>query len=106
MPAAPKTKPTVVPKTSPRVQPDPEPNLDFNDWKLRVIERWKAEAGRDAQTRGVSAEDEFSDNLWYYLYERFLHATDTHYKPSNIYQPKTTGTSQTLDSVSGTDIPR
>ena len=63
------------------IEPVNSYNLDFNDWKKRVIERWKVEAGRDAQTRGVSSEDEFPANLWYYLYERFLEATNTHYTP-------------------------
>ena len=27
--------------------------------------------------------EEFPDNLWYYLYERMLDATDTHYKPKH-----------------------
>ena len=72
---------TRMPTPGKVVEPVTSYNLDFNDWKLRVIQRWKAEAGRDNQTRGVSSEDEFSDNLWYYLYERFLDATNTHHKP-------------------------
>tara|TARA_R110002020_G_scaffold84375_3_gene209058 strand:+ start:18194 stop:18628 length:435 start_codon:yes stop_codon:yes gene_type:complete len=72
---------TRMPTPGKVVEPVNSYNLDFNDWKLRVIQRWKAEAGRDNQTRGVSSEDEFSDNLWYYLYERFLDATNTHHKP-------------------------
>ena len=55
-------------------------NLDFNDWKIRVIERWKAESGRDSFTRGCTEAD-FPEGLWYYLYERFLDATDLHYTP-------------------------
>ena len=62
------------------VEPTKSWNLDFNNWKLRVQERWKAEATRDAQTRGVTLE-EFPENLWYYLYERMLDATATHYDP-------------------------
>ena len=69
------------------VEPTRSWNLDFNNWKLRVQERWKAEATRDAQTRGVTLE-EFPENLWYYLYERMLDATDTHYKPHST--PTTT----------------
>ena len=72
---------TRMPTPGKVVEPVNSYNLDFNDWKLRVIQRWKAEAGRDNQTRGVSSEDEFTDNLWYYLYERFLDATNTHHKP-------------------------
>ena len=71
------------------VEPTRSWNLDFNNWKLRVQERWKAEATRDAQTRGVTLE-EFPENLWYYLYERMLDATDTHYKPHST--PTTTST--------------
>jgi len=78
-------------------------NLDFNDWKLRVQERWLVEAHRDPHTRGAVQED-FPDNLWYYLYERMLDATNKYYKPP--YQPKTiVGTHQTLHD-SGSDIPR
>ena len=62
-------------------------DLDFNNWKLLVQERWKAESGRDAQTRGVTLE-EFPENLWYYLYERMLDATNKHYRPKD--GPKTT----------------
>ena len=69
------------------VEPTKTWNLDFNDWKLRVQERWQAESGRDAQTRGVTLE-EFPENLWYYLYERMLDATDMHYKPQ--FKPTTT----------------
>ena len=69
-----------MPTPGKRVEPTKSWNLDFNDWKLRVQERWHAESGRDALTRGATQE-EFPDNLWYYLYERLLDATDTHYKP-------------------------
>ena len=72
---------TRMPAPGKAIEPVNSYNLDFNDWKKRVIERWKAEAGRDAQTRGVSSEEEFPANLWYYLYERFLDATNTHYTP-------------------------
>jgi hypothetical protein len=62
-------------------------NLDFNDWKLLVQERWKVESGRDSQTRGAKEAD-FPETLWYYLYERVLDATNTHYKPHST--PTTT----------------
>ena len=67
-------------------------NLDFHNWKLRVQERWKAEAGRDSQTRGAE-ESDFPENLWYYLYERFLDATNTYYKPRNTSTTITRNTS-------------
>ena len=62
------------------VEPTKTWNLDFNNWKLLVQERWQAESGRDALTRGVTLE-EFPENLWYYLYERMLDATNKHYTP-------------------------
>jgi len=73
---------TRMPTPGKVIEPKNSYNLDFNDWKLRVLERWKAEAGRDAQTRGCTVE-EFSENLWYYLYERFLDATNKYYIPKN-----------------------
>ena len=69
------------------IEPTKTWNLDFNNWKLRVQERWQYESGRDALTRGATQE-EFPENLWYYLYERMLDATDTHYQPKR--GPKTT----------------
>ena len=64
------------------IEPTKTWNLDFNNWKLRVQERWQYESGRDALTRGATQE-EFPENLWYYLYERMLDATDTHYQPKS-----------------------
>ena len=87
-----------MPTPGKRVEPVNSYNLDFNDWKLRVQERWNAEAGRDTLTRGATQE-EFSENLWYYLYERFLDATNTHYKP------KTVSNHQSLNTT-GVEIPR
>jgi len=52
--------------------------LAFKEWQQLVITRWKAEAHRDVHTRGCTVE-EFPDNLWYYLYERFLVATNEHH---------------------------
>jgi len=54
--------------------------LDFSGWKERVLERWNFESKRDKQTKGVSS-NEIPDNLWYYLYERFLDA-EQYYKSS------------------------
>ena len=58
-------------------------NLEFKDWQKLVIDRWKAEANRDHGTRGCTIE-EFPENLWYYLYERFMDATDKYYKPKKV----------------------
>jgi hypothetical protein len=87
-----------MPTPGKRVEPVNSWNLDFNDWKLRVQERWNVEAGRDTLTRGATRE-EFSENLWYYLYERFLDATNVHYKPKNI-------SSRQVLNTTGAEIPR
>ena len=57
------------------IEPTLPHQLDFSGWKERVVARWRAEAGRDKLTRGLEA-DEIPDNLWYYLYERFLAAEE------------------------------
>ena len=72
-----------MPTPGKSMEPSKSYNLDFNDWKKRVIERWEAESKRDGRTKGGISE-EFSDNLWYYLYERFMDATNKHYKPKKI----------------------
>ena len=55
------------------LEPSLPHQLEFSGWKERVLDRWKVESGRDARTKGISG-DEIPDNLWYYLYERFLNA--------------------------------
>ena len=59
------------------LEPSLSHQLDFSGWKERALERWQAESGRDASTKGISG-DEIPDNLWYYLYDRFLNA-EKHY---------------------------
>ena len=66
-----------MPTPGKSIEPTMPHQLDFSGWKERVIARWTAEANRDKLTKGVDAE-EFPDNLWYYLYERFL-AAEQHY---------------------------
>ena len=76
-----------MPTPGKSLEPTHSYNLDFHDWKLRVQERWRVESGRDSQTRGAEEAD-FPENLWYYLYERFLDATNMYYTPRN--KPTTT----------------
>ena len=67
-----------IPTPGKRLEPSLPHQLEFSGWKERVINRWKAEASRDKLTKGLEA-DEIPDNLWYYLYERFL-AAEEHYE--------------------------
>jgi len=62
---------TRMPSPDKVIEPSFPHQLDFSGWKERVIERWAAEARRDPATKGIE-EDEIPENLWYYLYERFL----------------------------------
>jgi len=61
--------------------------LEFSGWKELVIERWSKESVRDRATKGLDAH-EISDNLWYYLYERFLDAEP--YFADHQKEPKNT----------------
>jgi hypothetical protein len=64
-----------IPTPGKCLEPSLPHQLEFSGWKERVIARWKAEAGRDKLTKGLEG-DEIPDNLWYYLYERFLVAEE------------------------------
>lgn len=80
-----------MPTPGKTLEPTHSYNLEFKAWQKLVIDRWEAESNRDRATRGCTIE-EFPENLWYYLYERFMDATDKHYKPK-----KSPGTSLTRD---------
>ena len=80
-----------MPTPGKTLEPTHSYNLEFKDWQKLVIDRWEAESNRDRATRGCTIE-EFPENLWYYLYERFMDATDKHYTPKKI-----PGTSLTRD---------
>lgn len=47
----------------------------FREWQNRVIDRWAEEAKRDPKTRGFKKED-WSHELWLYLYQRMLKANN------------------------------
>ena len=70
---------TRMPTPGKTLEPKYTHQLDFSGWKERVIDRWEVEARRDKATRGIT-EDEIPENLWYYLYERFLDA-EQYYAP-------------------------
>ena len=72
---------TRMPSPDKIIEPSFPHQLDFSGWKERVIERWKAESRRDPSTKGIE-EDEIPENLWYYLYERFLDC-EKYYSPPN-----------------------
>ena len=67
-----------MPTPGKQVVPSEAYQLNFEDWKNLVVSRWTSEAKRDKNTRGCEIT-EFSDNFWYYLYERFLNVVDEHY---------------------------
>ena len=67
-----------MPTPGKHVQPNKSYQLNFDDWKALVTERWAAEAKRDKNTRGCEST-EFSENFWYYLYERFLDVVNEQY---------------------------
>lgn len=51
-----------------------EPNIDdmvFDEWKSHVVQRWDAESRRGKGTCGYT-EDDISNDLWFFLYEKFL----------------------------------
>jgi len=64
---------TRMPTPGKIIEPTLPNQLDLSGWKERVIDRWTKEARRDKDTKSLNV-DEISDNLWYYLYERFLDA--------------------------------
>ena len=64
---------TRMPTPGKIIEPTLSHQLDLSGWKERVIDRWDKEATRDKATKGLDV-NEISDNLWYYLYERFLDA--------------------------------
>ena len=72
-----------MPTPGKSLEPTHSYNLEFKEWQKLVIDRWKAESNRDHGTRGCTIEA-FPENLWYYLYERFMDATDKYYKPKKI----------------------
>jgi hypothetical protein len=86
-----------MPTPGKSLEPTHSYNLDFHDWKLRVQERWRVESGRDSQTRGAEEAD-FPENLWYYLYERFLDATNRYYTPR--HKPTTTSHTPVINTSS------
>ena len=78
---------TRMPTPGKVIEPTLPHQLDLSGWKERVIERWDKESGRDRGTKGLDA-NEIPDNLWYYLYERFLDAEQ--YFGDHQKGPKTT----------------
>ena len=78
---------TRMPTPSKVIEPILPHQLDFSGGTERVIERWKNESSRDKATKSFDVK-EISDNLWYYLYERFLDAEQ--YFEEHQKGPKTT----------------
>ena len=64
---------TRMPTPGKIIEPILSHQLDFSGWKERVIEQWAKESKRDKGTKSLEG-NEIPDNLWYYLYERFLDA--------------------------------
>lgn len=63
----------------------PTPGLEFDEerylaWQQKVVYSWSCEAGRDANTRGLTKED-LPEPLWLYLFERMVDAGKL--KPKN-----------------------
>ena len=78
---------TRMPTPGKIIEPTLSHQLDFSGWKEFVIDRWAKEATRDRATKNLDV-NEISDNLWYYLYERFLDAEQ--YFEEHQKGPKTT----------------
>ena len=78
---------TRMPTPGKIIEPTLPHQLDLSGWKELVIERWEKEAVRDKATKSLDA-NEIPDNLWYYLYERFLDAEQ--YFEEHRQGPKTT----------------
>ena len=78
---------TRMPTPGKIIEPTLSHQLDFSGWKELVIDRWAKEATRDKATKNLDV-NEISDNLWYYLYERFLDAEQ--YFGEHQKGPKTT----------------
>ena len=78
---------TRMPTPGKIIEPTLSHQLDLSGWKERVIERWEKEATRDRATKSLDV-NEISENLWYYLYERFLDAEQ--YFEEHRQGPKTT----------------
>ena len=78
---------TRMPTPGKIIEPTLSHQLDFSGWKELVIDRLAKEATRDKATKNLDV-NEISDNLWYYLYERFLDAEQ--YFGDHQKGPKTT----------------
>jgi len=78
---------TRMPTPGKIIEPTLPHQIELSGWKELVIERWEKESTRDKSTKSLDA-NEISDNLWYYLYERFLDAEQ--YFEAHVKGPKTT----------------